>query len=56
MENNPDEDIKKNLALIKKSSNNLLALVNQMLDLSKLKAGKTSLDLQQDDIIIFVTT
>ena len=56
MENNPDEDIKKNLALIKKNSNNLLALVNQMLDLSKLKAGKTSLDLQQDDIIIFVTT
>ncbi len=54
LENNPDKASKKTLSLIKKNSKNLLALVNQMLDLSKLKAGKVTADLQQDDIIVFV--
>ncbi|MFT6336822.1 MAG: DNA-binding response OmpR family regulator/ligand-binding sensor domain-containing protein [Halioglobus sp.] len=38
--------------LIKKNSQNLLALVNQMLDLSKLKAGKLTSDIKQNDVIL----
>ncbi|MEZ5039319.1 MAG: ATP-binding protein [Saprospiraceae bacterium] len=54
LENNPDKTAKKNLSLIKKNSKNLLALINQMLDLSKLQAGKVHADWQQDDVILFI--
>lgn len=54
LKNNPGKQVEKKLSLIIKNSKNLLALVNQMLDLSKLKAGKITTALQQDDIIIFV--
>ncbi len=47
-----DTDIKINL--IKKNSEGLLLLVNQMLDLSKLQAGKAENKLQQSDIIIYL--
>ncbi|MFT4537567.1 MAG: signal transduction histidine kinase [Saprospiraceae bacterium] len=52
---NPDKAPKKNLALIKKNSRGLLALVNQMLDLSKLKEGKIVANPQQDDVLLFIT-
>ena len=54
LENNPTKAPKKNLSLIRKNSKKLLTLVNQMLDLSKLQSGKVSVDLQQDDVIVFI--
>ena len=54
LEKHPEKEPKQKLSLIKKNSNQLLSLVNQMLELSKLKTGKGKLDLQQDDIILFV--
>lgn len=54
LEKKPEKEASKKLNLIKKNSKNLLALVNQMLDLSKLKAGKMELDLKQSDIIPFI--
>lgn len=40
--------------LIHRNSNNLLRLINQILDLSKLESGKLSLDLIQADIITYL--
>lgn len=54
LKTNPDKAPMKNLNLIEKNSQNLLALVNQMLDLSKLQVGKVTSDLQQNDIILFI--
>ena len=42
------------IKLIKRNSNNLLTLVNQMLDLSKLESGNLNLHLVQDDIIAYL--
>jgi len=49
----PDQSQKK-LDLIRKNSRNLLDLVNQVLDLSKLRAGKLEPALVQSDIIVFL--
>ena len=54
LESHPDKAPEKNLSLIKQNSRNLLSLVNQMLDLSKLQAGKLAADLRQDDVILFM--
>jgi signal transduction histidine kinase/DNA-binding response OmpR family regulator len=45
---------KKETQLIRKNSKNLLHLVNQMLDLSKLESGKLQLQMVQGDIIGFL--
>jgi signal transduction histidine kinase len=50
----PESESETKINLILKNSKSLLTLVNQMLDLSKLQAGKVTLDLLQNDIIIFV--
>ncbi|MFK7806592.1 MAG: ATP-binding protein [Saprospiraceae bacterium] len=50
----PEKEPKTKINLIKKNSKNLLSLVNQMLDLSKLQSGKIKSNLQQDDIIKFI--
>jgi len=54
LENEPNKEPQEKLGLIKKNSHRLLSLVNQMLEISKLKAGKGKLDLQQDDVLLFV--
>lgn len=54
LEININKDPNKKINLIKKSSQSLLTLVNQMLDLSKLKAGKVSSNVLQGDIISFL--
>lgn len=54
LEKHPDQQSHKKLSLIKKNSRNLLSLVNQMLDLSRLQAGKITPDLKQEDAITFL--
>ncbi len=43
--------LKSYLDMIKRNSNNLLELVNQILDLSKIEKGKIKLKLETDDIV-----
>jgi len=50
----PLKDAKKKLGLIKKNSHSLLRMVDQMLKLSRLQAGKESLELKQGNILLFV--
>lgn len=48
------EDDLENLDLIDRSSKNMLYLVNQLLELRKLEAGKTGIDYIQGDIISYL--
>lgn len=50
----PDIWLEQGTALIKRNSNRLLELVNQMLDLAKLESGKMPLHLQQGDLVNYV--
>tara|TARA_R110000868_G_scaffold320796_4_gene581762 strand:- start:10542 stop:13502 length:2961 start_codon:yes stop_codon:yes gene_type:complete len=49
-----DQKTKYNLEVMKKNANKLLKLINQLLDLSKLEAGKLKLKLAEEDIIPIV--
>jgi len=51
-ENIKDHD--KAVELIQRNADNLLKLINEILDLSKLESGKAQLELQQADIIQFL--
>jgi signal transduction histidine kinase/DNA-binding response OmpR family regulator/ligand-binding sensor domain-containing protein len=48
------DHIDNGLDMIERNGNNLLRLVNEMLDLSKLEAGKMELNLVQGDVINFI--
>jgi signal transduction histidine kinase/DNA-binding response OmpR family regulator/ligand-binding sensor domain-containing protein len=50
----PDEHLKSGTEMIIRNGENLLNLVNEMLDLSKLESGKMSLQLVQGDVINFL--
>lgn len=54
MINKPDEHFKNGMDMIVRNGQNLLNLVNEMLDLSKLETGKMSLQLVNGDIINFL--
>ena len=51
---NPRWKITEKLDLIKRNSNKLLQLINQMLDLSKLEAGKLNPEYVQGDVIKYL--
>lgn len=51
IEKSKDNEAKQNAGLIKRSANRLFGLVNQLLDLSKLEAGKMKLETREIDII-----
>ena len=48
------EHVKESLAMIKRNGRQLLELVNQMLDLSKLESGHLKLEYEQGDIINYL--
>ncbi len=50
----PEEWLNKGVLMIKRNSDNLLNLVNQILDLRKLENGNLELNLVQDDIILYM--
>jgi len=54
LELNLQKETSKRLQLIKQNSHRLLQMVNQMLQLSKLQAGKETLYLKQEDSILFI--
>ena len=54
MEENPKEWYSEGLSMIRRNTNRLLELVNQMLDLTKLESGKTLLHNQQGDILTYL--
>ncbi|HSF52523.1 MAG TPA: ATP-binding protein [Algoriphagus sp.] len=51
---NPQEHLNNGLKMIIRSGQNLLTLVNQMLDLSKLDSGKLSLQYHHADVVSFL--
>lgn len=51
IEKKPDLWLKKGVNMIRKSSSNLLDLVNQILDLRKLEAGSIAINLELGDVI-----
>jgi signal transduction histidine kinase/AraC-like DNA-binding protein len=54
IDENPDRWLEKGKKLIRRNTNQLLDLVNQILDLQKLESGKLDLKLIQGDIVAFL--
>lgn len=55
IEEDPDRWLEKGKTLIRRNTNQLLDLVNQILDLQKLESGKLDLNLIQGNIAIFLS-
>ena len=54
MKRNPSKWLDEGYTIIKRNSNNLINLTNQLLDLSKLEANSMPLSLIQDDIALYI--
>ncbi len=54
MSENNNEFIQSQYTLIQKNANNLLKLINQLLDLSSIDAGKMKLNIERGDAIAFI--
>lgn len=54
LSNHSDDVAKKNAGLIKKNANNLLNLINQLLELSKLDSNKLELKTSEQNIVPFI--
>ncbi len=54
MEKLPDEESQRMLGVMQRNAQRLLQLINQLLDLSKLDAGKMELYLRQGDLVSFL--
>ncbi len=54
LSNHADDIAKKNAGLIKKNANNMLNLINQLLDLSRLDSGRLELKAAKQNIIPFL--
>ncbi|APQ16014.1 hypothetical protein A9200_16270 [Maribacter hydrothermalis] len=54
LQNKKPEDVQNSLEMIERNSNNLLHLVNEMLDLSKIESGNMELQLVQSNVIPFL--
>lgn len=54
IEKSPDKWLEKGVTLIRRNGNGLLNLISQMLDLSKLEAGKLHLNMVQGDVIKYI--
>ena len=54
LEETNDPEIKKSVGLIKRNATRLYRLVNQLLDLSKLEAGKMKLEVSKQNIILII--
>ena len=54
VKNNPGEWFSEGLKMIERNGRNLLHLVNQMLDLSKLEAGALPVQMVQSDVVAFL--
>jgi len=54
LQNKKQENVENSLEMIERNSDNLLHLVNEMLDLSKLESGNMELHLVQSDVIPFL--
>jgi signal transduction histidine kinase/ligand-binding sensor domain-containing protein/DNA-binding response OmpR family regulator len=56
IERSPRQWLQEGLQMIKRSGQDLLRLVNQMLDLARLEGGKLPVNMVQSDIIVYVKT
>jgi signal transduction histidine kinase/CheY-like chemotaxis protein/AraC-like DNA-binding protein/Tfp pilus assembly protein PilF len=54
LKNKQDNELENSLEMIERNSDNLLHLVNEMLDLSKIESGNMELQLVQSDVIPFL--
>ncbi|MEO9894268.1 ATP-binding protein [Aurantibacter sp.] len=54
LQNKKPEGVQNSLEMIERNSNNLLHLVNEMLDLSKIESGNMELQLVQSNVIPFI--
>lgn len=54
LENRLEQDVRESLQLVQRHASRLLVLINQLLDLSKLEAGKVHLQVEELDLVSYL--